>query len=64
MATDQDTVDLYNLVNGTSVRVMDCRWDLANVSTPDGDGAPIHDTKQDPGEEQDAVIRALKSAQR
>lgn len=25
--TQQATVDLYNLVNGTSLRVADCRWD-------------------------------------
>jgi len=39
-STDQDTVELYNLVNGTSLRVGDCRWEMPGPSEAQGDGKP------------------------
>lgn len=53
--TQQDTVDLYNLVNGTNLRVADCRWDFKQVepgaAAADGAGltagaAPVDDVVQ------------------
>jgi hypothetical protein len=64
-ATEQATVDLYNLVNGTSLRVTDCRWNAPGAADPSGDGKPLaaHPAPRAP-EPADAILRDFGAASR
>lgn len=63
-ATDQATVDLYNLVNGTSLRVSDCRWEVPGTAEMPGDGKPIGDEPKVVPPSDDPLLRDLGAASR
>ena len=63
-ATDQATVDLYNLVNGTSLRVSDCRWEVPGTAEMPGDGKPLPHEPKILIEPNDPLLRDLGAARR
>ena len=61
--TQQETIDLYNLVNGTTLRIADCRWDYHQPGPETRLAAPALPPPPPPvGSARSAAATATKTA--